>query len=338
MKNTGSNAKPKKGRPSKAYSQAERLTRMLRALASRAMAVIDLSQEFGISRRQVYRDLDQMQEQGHPLEQSDGEGQKTWQLPLGYKGIPPITVSPYELMAMHFAKSHLDYLRGTPFTDDLDRLIAKVEAGLSYKVLNHLVRIHQVFLPRIGPLRDYAGKKTVISQLQKALLLQRTIVLIHARPDHDEPVEHQVDPYRLVLHQSGLYVVGYSHRAKAIRMFAVERMASAKVLEECFRLPDEVDLDAMYGKVFGLIDEPAQRIRIQFTSNVAYLVKERRWHPSQTVDILEDGSVVMNLLTGGMDEVASWVLSWAEDAKVLEPQALIEVVKARLARARKNYC
>ncbi len=121
-------------------------------------------------------------------------------------------------------------------------------------------------------------------------------------------------------------------------MFAVERMASAKVLEECFRLPDEVDLDAMYGKVFGLIDEPAQRIRIQFTSNVAYLVRERRWHPSQTVDILEDGSVVVNFVTGGMDEVASWVLSWGEEAKVLEPQALIEVVKARLARAGKNYC
>ncbi len=338
MKNTGSNAKPKRGRPSKAYSQAERLARELRALASRAMTVEDLSEEFGVTRRQVYRDLVQMQEQGHPLEQSDGEGQKTWQLPLGYKGIPPITISPYELMAVHLAKSHLDYLRGTPFTDDLDRLIAKVEAGLSYKVLNHLARIHQVFLPRIGPLRDYAGKKTVINQLQKALLLQRTLILIHARPDHDESVEHRVDPYRLVLHQSGLYVVGNSHRAKAVRMFAVERIKSAKVLEESFRLPDEVDLDATYEKVFGLIDEPAQRIRIQFTSNVAYLIKERRWHPSQTVDILEDGSVVASFLTGGMDELASWVLSWAEDAKVLEPQALIEVVKARLAKARKNYC
>ncbi len=275
------------------------------------MAVKDLSEEFGVTRRQVYRDLDRIQEEGHPLEQSDGGGEKTWQLPLGYKGLLPITVSPYELMALHFAKSHLAYLQGTPFTDDLESLIGKVEAGLPHKVLNHLVRINQVFLPRSGPVRDYAKQKIVLSQLQKALLLQRTLLLFHQKPDYDEPVEHRVDPYRLLLHQFGLYVVGYSHRAKALRMFAVERIASVEILDEQFNLPDEVRLDEMYDNLFGLIDEPAQTIRIQFTPDVAYLVKERRWHPSQRVECLKDGSVIVTLTAGGMDEVATWVLSWA---------------------------
>lgn len=196
------------------------------------MTLKDLSDEFGISRRQVYRDLDQIQEEGHPLEQSDGDGEKTWQLPLGYKGLPPITVSRYELMALHFAKRHLDYLSGTPFVDDLDSLIKKVEAGLPHKVLNHLARINQVFLPRSGPVRDYAGQKTILKQLQKALLLQCTVILLHRKPDYDEPTEHRVDPYLLLLHQFGLYVVGYSHRAKELRMFAVERIVSVEVLDE----------------------------------------------------------------------------------------------------------
>lgn len=69
------------------------------------MTIKDLSNEFGISRRQVYRDLDQIQEEGHPLEQSDGDGERTWQLPPGYKGLPPITVTPYELRALHFAQA-----------------------------------------------------------------------------------------------------------------------------------------------------------------------------------------------------------------------------------------
>ncbi len=239
----------KKGRRPKAYSQAERLARMMRALASRAMAVKDLSEEFGVTRRQVYRDLDRIQEEGHPLEQSDGEGEKTWQLPLGYKGLPPITVSPYELMALYCAKSHLDYLQGTPFTDELQGLIGKIEAGLPHKVLNHLARITQVFLPRAGSVRDYARQKTVLSQLQKALLLQRTLLLFHQKPDYDEPVEHRVDPYRLLLHQFGLYVVGYSHRAKALRMFAVERIVSVEILDEQFNLPEEVSLDEMFGNL-----------------------------------------------------------------------------------------
>lgn len=137
----------RRGRRPKAYSQAERLARMLLALSSRSMSLRDLSCEFGVSKRQVYRDIGRIQEEGHPLEQSDGDGEKTWQLPLGYKGLPPITVTPYELMALHFAKRHLAYLTGTPFVKNLEHLIAMVEAGLPHRVLNHLARINQVFLP-----------------------------------------------------------------------------------------------------------------------------------------------------------------------------------------------
>lgn len=327
----------KKGRPPKAYSQADRLVRMLRTLASRSMAIKDLSDEFGISRRQVYRDLDQIREEGHPVEQSDGEGEKTWQLPLGYKGLPPITVTPYELMALHFAKSHVEYLHGTTFVENLDSLLKKVEAGLSHKIFNHLTRINQVFLPRSGPLRDYAKQNTVLAQVQKALLLQRRVLLFHRRPDYDEAAEHRVDPYLLLLHQFGLYVVGYSHRAEAIRMFAVERILSVEVLEDRFSLPGDLELDQIYENLFGLIDEPVQTVRIQFTPDAAYLVKERRWHPSQKNEVQEDGSVIVTCTIGGLEELASWVLSWGPTARVLEPQVLVEAVKVQLSGALSRY-
>ncbi|WHZ25095.1 MAG: hypothetical protein OJF47_004207 [Nitrospira sp.] len=329
--------KARVGRRPKAYSQAERLARMVRALSSRSMSINELSDEFGVSRRQIYRDMDRIQEEGHPLEQSDGDGEKTWRLPLGYKGLPPIMVSPYELMALHFAKRHLDYLAGTPFVDDLDSLIKKVEGGLSHKVFNHLARINQVFLPRSGPVRDYAGQKVILKQLQKALLLQCTVVLRHRRPDYDEPTEHRVDPYVLLLYQFGLYLVGYSHRAEALRMFAVERVVSVEVLDERFSLSEELQVGRVYDNLFGLVDEPAQTVRIQFAPDVAYLVKERRWHPSQQNEIQKDGSVIATFTAGGMEELASWILSWGSAARVLEPQVLVEAVTSHLARAVERY-
>jgi proteasome accessory factor B len=301
------------------------------------MSINELSDEFGVSRRQIYRDMDRIQEEGHPLEQSDGDGEKTWRLPLGYKGLPPIMVSPYELMALHFAKRHLDYLAGTPFVDDLDSLIKKVEGGLSHKVFNHLARINQVFLPRSGPVRDYAGQKVILKQLQKALLLQCTVVLRHRRPDYDEPTEHRVDPYVLLLYQFGLYLVGYSHRAEALRMFAVERVVSVEVLDERFSLSEELQVGRVYDNLFGLVDEPAQTVRIQFAPDVAYLVKERRWHPSQQNEIQKDGSVIATFTAGGMEELASWILSWGSAARVLEPQVLVEAVTSHLARAVERY-
>jgi len=327
----------KKGRRSKAYSQSERLTRMLRALSSREMTVKELAQDFKISRRQVYRELTRIEEDGHPLEQSDGDGEKTWRLPLGYKGLPQIAVTPYELMALHCAKSHMDYLRGTPLVEHLDALIGKVESALPHKVANHLARINDVFLPRQAPLRDYSRQGEVLEKLQKALLLQRTVTLHHVRPGYEESAEHRVDPYRLLFHQFGLYVLGFSHRAHAIRLFAVERIVAVELSDESFEVPSDLKLDEGYQRSFGLIDEPVQPVRIWFSAEVAYLIRERRWHPSQHNDLQLDGSVIVTMATGGRDELAAWVLSWGQEAKVLEPQALVDAVKTQLGRALSRY-
>ncbi|MEP7154042.1 MAG: WYL domain-containing protein [Nitrospira sp.] len=102
-------------------------------------------------------------------------------------------------------------------------------------------------------------------------------------------------------------------------------------------LPDKFNMGLVYDKLFGLIDEPAQIVRIQFTPDVAYLVKERRWHPSQQVECLKDGSMIVTFIAGGMDELVSWVLSWGRGAQVFEPQVLVEAVRPHLARALERY-
>ena len=326
-----------RGRKPKAYSQADRLARMMRTLASRAVTINELADECGITRRQVYRDLAEIEDEGHPLERSDGSGEKTWQLPLGYKGLPQIAITQYELMSLHLAKNHLAYLNGTPFVDDLESVIAKVEAGLPAKVVNHLDRISRVFAPVQGPKRSYAKQKNILSDLRRALLLQRTVILQHQRPDYEEPTSHRVDPYVLVLYQYGLYVMGYSQRARALRMFAVERIHAVDLTDDRFEMPQDFSWDTLSRRLFGLIDEPPKTVRIWFSPDVAYLLKERQWHPTQSLKQQKDKSVVVTFQAGGLDEITSWVLSWGADAKVLSPPELVQSVRTHLTAARKHY-
>lgn len=106
------------------------------------MTVLDSSDQFGISRRQVYRDRAQRRRgirSSNRTNMEKGPGICHWDIRA-----PADHVSPYEVMTLHFARRHLDYLTGTPLTDDLDSLIAKIEAGLPHKVLNYLVRIDQI--------------------------------------------------------------------------------------------------------------------------------------------------------------------------------------------------
>lgn len=66
---------------------------MLRTLASRQVTPKELADELRISRRQVHRDLRQLQKDGHPVEGPEERRDGTWQLPPGYRGFPQIALT-----------------------------------------------------------------------------------------------------------------------------------------------------------------------------------------------------------------------------------------------------
>jgi proteasome accessory factor B len=322
---------PRKGRKPQRYSQVARITVMLRRLRGGA-TVGELADELHVTRRQVHRDLRQVEDSGYPLEQDDGK----WRLPPGFKGLE-VAVSPYELMSLHLAQSHLAYLKGTPFVEDLEAVIRKVEAGLPDKVRNHLERIVTAFAPLQRPVRAYADQRQVIESVRKALLRQLTVVLHGYRKPGERPQDYKVNPYGLVLYQYGLYLVGYSHQAGELRMFALERVNTVTVTEDMFELPRSVSLADRLDRAFGLIEESPQEVKIWIAPEWAYFVKERSWHPTQTIKLQKDGSVILTMRCGGLDELTAWVLSFGPAAKVLGPQVLIDQVSSQLTAAAQAY-
>jgi predicted DNA-binding transcriptional regulator YafY len=326
-----------RGRRAKAFSQAQRLALMLRTLASRQVTPKELAEQLGVSRRQVHRDLRQLQQDGYPVEGPEEGRDGTWQLPAGYQGFPQIAVTPYEVMALQLARSHLAYLAGTPFLDDLDSVLGKVQAGLPYKIANHLERLVHAFAPLQRPTRSYARQKAVLTELRRALLLQRRIEMTYQKPGTSKPITYRVDPYILVLYQYGLYVMGYSHRARDLRTFAVERMSKVVVTDEAFEIPASFSAAERERRLFGLMDEPPLTVRIRFSPEVAHLLKERQWHPTQVLTPCKDGAVILTMRLGGLEEITAWVLSWGDRAKVLAPPALIRAVRAQLAGAAGQY-
>lgn len=315
------------------YNQVRRLEEMMRLLASQARRVQELAHELGVNRRQVYRDLDRIEEDGHPLERDEDSGEHTYRLPLNYKGLPPIAISKFELMSLYLAKSHLGYLTGTPFLEDLERVIGKVKASLPHKVANHLDRIVQVTVPLHRPNRQYGKQRQVIEALRRALLLQRRVVLSYQKPDVAKPTTYRFDPFALLLYKDGLYVKGWSHASRELRTFAVERIQTVEVTDDVFEIPSATTMD----QTFGVFEGPPEDVRIQFKKDVVYLLKERQWHPTQKLINRKNGAVLLHMKVGGMEEVCSWVLSWGPYAKVLSPPSLVKMVTSELRAAAGLY-
>ena len=84
----------RRGRRPKPFSQAQRLAVMLRTLASREVSPKELAEQLRISRRQVHRDLRQLQKDGYPVEGPEEGRDGMWQLPAGYRGFPQIALTP----------------------------------------------------------------------------------------------------------------------------------------------------------------------------------------------------------------------------------------------------
>jgi proteasome accessory factor B len=326
------------GRPRKEYSQAVRLLRMMRALAGREWTIPELAEEFAITYRHVLRDLEQIRKAGFPLRQKrEADGRTYYQLPLGHKGLPPLSLTAEELMSLFLAKCQLDSLKGTPFAEDLENLFRRIKAEQSDRTFNHLERIVKACVSFQRPTRDYSAQKEVLTALRTALLQQRRIILHYHPPEAYKPHTHEVDPYVLVLYRNGLYLIGHSHTSKAQRTFAIERIHKVEPTGERFEIPADFSAEAMEHRLFGILEDPSQTIRIRFSPDVAYLFKERLWHPTQTIATRKDRSLVLTMQAGGLKEVVSWVLSWGPHAKALAPAELVKEVKKELIAAVKQY-
>ncbi|MDH3998937.1 MAG: WYL domain-containing protein, partial [Desulfuromonadales bacterium] len=94
------------------------------------------------------------------------------------------------------------------------------------------------------------------------------------------------------------------------------------VLDERFDIPDDFSSDDLTGSAFGLVDEKEQTIKVRFGPEVAHLIRERLWHPTQTIEEDEGGAVTLSFTAGGEQEILAWLYSYLPHVQLLAPQAL----------------
>ena len=67
---------------------------------------------------------------------------------------------------------------------------------------------------------------------------------------------------------------------------------------------------------------------IRFSPRAADYIREKKWHESQQLRELKNGSVEIKLKLSSLVEIERWVLSWGGDAKVIKPSELAEAVRS----------
>jgi len=323
----------KLGRRPKKYSQAARLHDLIRILEARYGATVDeLVEECQVTRRTIYRDLQEIMDAGYPLiKELQDDGHVVYSFIAGFSKIPPIVFSLEELMTFYLCRGQLSFLKGTPFQDDLEAIFTRIHSNLPPRSVANLERISEVSTPRFHGFKDYSNHHQVLELLRQALLKQQQC-LIDYRPAKRKAQQYLVNPYTLLFFKNGLYIGGYAHNRDDLRLFAVERIEGVTVQPERFEVPADYHAAQLTGSAFGLIDEgETHQLKLLFGVEVAHLIRERIWHPDQTIEERADGSLILRFSASGDREILAWLYSFIPYVKVLSPVVLQQAFIAGLS-------
>ena len=314
----------KLGRVPKKYSQASRLHDLIRILEARYGATVDeLVEECQVTRRTIYRDLQAILDAGYPLvSERQADGYVLYSFISGFSKMPPITFSLEELMTLYLCRGQLEFLQGTPFQDNLEAIFTRIHSNLPPRSVAHLERIAEVSTPRFNGFKDYSGQHCLLGYLRQALLKQQRC-LIDYKPPKKKKQQYLIDPYTLLFFKNGLYIGGYAHNRKDLRLFAVERIKKVEVHPERFEVPEDYHPEMLTGTAFGLIDDgELRRLELLFDKEVAHLIRERIWHPEQQIEEKKDGSLVLRFNASGDKEILAWLYSFVPYVRVVGPESL----------------
>ena len=202
----------RQGKPAKKYSQAGRLHTIIRLLeARRGLTLEDLTAECGVDRRTIQRDLNAVEEAGYTLTTEWQDGKKVFSFLTKSRTIPPITFTLPQLMSLFLLRSLSAHFTGTPFQAEIDDLFRAITSVLPDRSVAHLERIARVSLPVLHGARDYSAVAGHFAALQRALLHQHRLRLGYAKKGGGECEQYELDPYTLVFHKDGIYLLGYAH-------------------------------------------------------------------------------------------------------------------------------
>jgi predicted DNA-binding transcriptional regulator YafY len=318
--------------------QLARQWQLIQRLAkSRAgVALDDLASELGCVRRTVYRDLDALMFAGFPVVSEKRSGRVYYRFLESFR-LGDVPFTPDEILALAFSEDLLRTLEGTVFHDSIRSALSKIRSGLGPELGDYLARLGGWFRVLPGPHKNYARFRDVIRDLNDAVVRRTTVRMRYRTGRTGSVATRRLDPYRVWYRSGGLYVVGLDHKSGEVRTFAIDRIRHLETTGARFEVPETFDFDDYIGSSFGVIAEPATRVRIRFDRRWSSYVEERTWHPSQTLEHRRDGKLDLTMDVGGTPELRTWVLSFGSGAEVLEPESLREEVIRELEDALRRH-
>ena len=289
-----------------------------------------LAKELEVSQKSVQRDLEFMRERmNFPIEYDKKKWGFYYTKEVG--SFPAFTVTEGELFSVLVAEKAMHQYRGTNLERPLMSAFKKLAASLPETISLHMADWEQTISFRSSA--EPISNLEVFDQLARAAAEGRQLALQYRKPGSATAEQRAVDPYHLANVNGDWFLFAYCHLRKDIRTFVPTRIVSAEETGKRFQRPKDFSIEKSLRDSFGVHSGKAEhRVVIRFNELVADYIREKKWHASQQLKNLSNGSVELSLRLSSLVEVQRWILSWAGNAEVIAPEELKKAVQQAGAR------
>ena len=181
-----------------------------------------------------------------------------------------------------------------------------------------------------------------LNKLTKAWVTKHMVKIRYQTPWDNEPKERIIEPYFLepMLLSHSIYIIAYCHLKRSIYEFKLDYIyGDVEILPDTYVIPSDFHTTDYINSPWDTFDNDTSIelviIKLHFISGYNKRVFDTIWHPSQTIERLSDGSVIMTLRARVSNHFIAWYVGLTGRVEVLEPEILRNKVleKAKLLMA-----
>lgn len=305
----------------------------------------DIVEELGLTSihtRTLRRDLEALQAAGIDVAVHDSARGKIWKMGPRAKATTKISASATELIALSLGRRLLNPLVGTPFWMGIESFWNKVQDEIPAPVLAHYEKYMRTLRVLGVPAKSYEKHQGMIKTCNRAILEHRVVEIKYRSKSSASAKTRKIEPYTIVLFHSSLYIIAAAVEdtdpETRVRTFKLDRFEKAKILDEWYKFPKDLDLDQFVGNSLGIfIGNKPRNFKIKVSAEAARWVREDPWQPDQKMKELRDGSVELVIKAVHDMEIIPKVLALGAEAEILSPasarKSMLEIVK----KLNKNY-
>jgi len=226
----------------------------------------------------------------------------------------PLRLSPAEALALYAGAATLAELPGMEEADALKSALGKLRRALGSATDGDASTISVALEPAI---------EEIMLSVRSAITDRKQIALEYFSASRGGLSERTVEPWGLIAALGRWYLVGFDHLSGEERMFRLDRMKSAGVLDEPAEIPESFDPEAYRGAWHPTEGEPT--ISFEISANAA------RWfgdyYPVTRATELDSGWTEIEMVAGSSHWAATLVLQLGGEVRNVRPPEIVERVR-----------